>query len=89
LKEHTKETNTGEKIMREEKFIPGTIIKRRISGLFWHMGGYIGGGKVIHYHNPTPGKDGRKRLTLERRKQYNLNRRITKNNYPDGRQSVT
>ncbi|HNS79562.1 MAG TPA: hypothetical protein PKM17_13015 [Syntrophorhabdus sp.] len=36
---------------------PGTIIKRRISGIFWHMGVYISRNKVIHYHNPTPGKD--------------------------------
>ena len=35
---------------------PGTIIKRRISGIFWHMGIYIGKGKVIHYHNPKLGK---------------------------------
>ncbi len=35
---------------------PGTIIKRRISGIFWHMGIYIGNNKVIDYHNPDSGK---------------------------------
>ena len=39
---------------------PGTIIKRRISGIFWHMGVYCGKGKVIHYHNRGTGKGAEK-----------------------------
>ncbi len=39
---------------------PGSILKRRISGIFWHMGVYIGKGKVIHYHNPKLGKSANK-----------------------------
>jgi hypothetical protein len=38
------------------KIKPGSIIKRRISKVFWHMGIYVGNNKVIHYHNPGRGK---------------------------------
>lgn len=34
------------------KIKPGSIIKRQIYGVFWHMGIYIGNGKVVHYHSP-------------------------------------
>jgi|LSQX01.1.fsa_nt_gb hypothetical protein len=42
--------------MRKEECIPGSIIKRRIYGVVWHMGIYVGDGKVIHYHNPKDDK---------------------------------
>lgn len=35
---------------------PGSIIKRRISKIFWHMGIYIGDDKVIHFHTPRSKK---------------------------------
>ncbi len=34
----------------------GSIIKRKISRIFWHMGIYIGNNQVIDYHNPDNGK---------------------------------
>lgn len=42
--------------MRKEKYQPGSIIKRRIASIFWHMGIYIGDNKVIHFHNPKSKK---------------------------------
>ena len=42
--------------MRKEECIPGSIIKRKIYGVVWHMGIYVGDGKVVHYHNPKDDK---------------------------------